>query len=415
MAGQLTNWAGNVTFGARRLHRPSTVEELRAVVAASDRVRALGTGHSFNRIADTTGDLVSVASLPAVLDIDTERRTVTVGGGTRYGDLATHLDRAGFALPNLGSLPHISVAGACATGTHGSGDGNGNLATAVSALHLVTAGGELATVSRGDEAFEGAVVNLGALGIVTHVTLDLVPSFEIRQYVYDDLPLAEFAKHWAEVFEAGYSVSLFTDWAGPRFTQVWLKRRTNDRPDRAWLGATLADGPRHPVPGMPTEHCTQQLGEAGPWHTRLPHFRLEYTPSSGNELQSEFFVPRRHAVDAVAAIDGIRDTVAPVVQISEVRTIAADTLWLSPCYGRDSVALHFTWVDDAQAVAPVLAAVEEQLAPFAARPHWGKLFGTPADVVAARYERLDDFRRLAERFDPAGIFRNEFLDTYLTT
>jgi xylitol oxidase len=407
MTETLTNWAGNVTFGASAVRHPSTVDEVCRVVAAAGRLRPLGTAHSFNRLADTSGELVSVAGLPPSVDLDTEGATVRVAAGMRYGELATRLQAAGFALHNLGSLPHISVAGACATGTHGSGDRNGNLSTAVAALELVTGTGDLVEVRRSDAGFAGMVVGLGALGVVVGLTLDLLPAFGIRQYVYEDLPHEALFEHVEEIFGGGYSVSLFTGWRSPVVEQVWRKRLDEAEPG-PWFGATPATAPVHPVPGMPAANCTEQLGVPGPWHERLPHFRLEFTPSSGEELQSEFFVPRVHVLDAFTEIYRIRDLVSPVLQISEIRTIAGDELWLSPCYGRDSVAFHFTWVKDAEAVLPVVEAVEDRLAAFQARPHWGKVFG-----LSGQYERLGDFQALARNYDPTGKFRNELLDRYL--
>jgi xylitol oxidase len=413
-AAQPTNWAGNVTFGARSNHRPATVAELQREVARSDRIRALGTAHSFSRVADTTADLIDVTGLPHHIDIDSNRSCVRVAAGMRYGDLVGPLQAAGFALHNLGSLPHISVAGACATATHGSGDTNGNLATAVRGLELVTAAGDVVEIDRNDPDFPGTVVALGSLGVVTAVTLDLLPAFEIRQYVYDNLPHEALFGHLDEVFGGGYSVCLFTDWSGPVINQVWRKRLATDpEPAGQWLGATPADGPRHPVPGMPVANCTEQLGVPGPWHARLPHFRLEFTPSAGDELQSEYFVARADAIDALRSLHEIHDRIAPVVHTSELRTIAADDLWLSPHYGRDSVAIHFTFVDDEAAVTPVRAAVEERLADFAPRPHWAKMFGIQPEFLSGRYERLDDFRRLAAKYDPAGKFRNELVDRYV--
>lgn len=417
MASRPANWAGNVAFGAARFHRPGGLPELQRLVAASKRAHALGTGHSFNAIADTAGDLISVAQLPRVIELDAADETVRVSAAVRYGELASRLQAAGFALRNLGSLPHISIAGACATATHGSGDSTGNLATSVSGLEMVTADGNLATIRRSqDDEFRGAVVGLGALGIVTSLTLKIVPTFDVRQYVYDNMPRAALYHHFAEIFASGYSVSAFTGWRGEQFSQVWLKRRADDEsplPGSPWMGATLADGPRHPVPGMPAVNCTEQLGVPGPWHQRLPHFRLEFTPSSGAELQSEYLVPRELAVDALRAIDDISHRVAPVLQVSEVRTVAADELWMSPSYQRETAAIHFTWIKDVRAVLPVLAAVEDQLAPFQVRPHWGKLFGTSPESVRAQYERLVDFQRLVRRYDPAGKFRNDFLDAYV--
>jgi xylitol oxidase len=413
-----TNWAGNVVFGARRFHRPSSLPELQHLVASGRQVRALGTGHSFNTLADTPGDLVSLAGLPRVIDVDTANASVSVGAGLAYGELAAELNAAGRALHNLASLPHISVAGACATGTHGSGERNGNLATAVSAATMVTADGDLVTVSRdGDpERFSGAVVGLGALGIVTRMTLDTLPAFGVRQYVYDDLPLEQVTEHFDEIAGSAYSVSLFTDWRGPRFHQTWLKRRTDATdswaPEPRWMGGRVADGPRNPVPGMDPAQCTEQLGVPGPWHERLPHFRPELPPGSGDELQSEYLLPRGSAVEALQALWPIAGRIAPVLRTCEIRTIAADELWLSPSYQRDSVAFHFTWIKDWAAVKPVLGEIEERLAPMHARPHWGKLFRTGPEAMPGLYQRLDDFRQLMRCYDPAGKFRNGLLDRY---
>ncbi|WP_330237748.1 D-arabinono-1,4-lactone oxidase [Streptomyces sp. NBC_00525] len=408
------NWAGNITFGARRLCVPRSVRELRETVAASDAVRPLGTRHSFNTVADTTGDHISLAGLPRTADIDVPGRTVSLTAGLAYGEFAAELHERGLALANLGSLPHISVAGAVATGTHGSGVGNRSLAAAVRGLTLVTADGGTRTLGRHDADFPGAVVSLGALGVVTSLDLDLVPAFDVRQWVYEDLPEATLTARFDEVMAAAYSVSVFTDWRPGPVGQVWLKRRADDGgPDpmpAGWLGARLADGPRHPVPGMPAGNCTRQQGVPGPWFRRLPHFRMEFTPSNGDELQSEYFVARRDAVAAYEALARMRERIAPVLQVSEIRTVAADGLWLSPAYGRDSVAFHFTWAPDADAVAPVVARIEEALAPFGARPHWGKVFTTAPEVLRTLYPRYADFEALMARQDPDGVFRNRFLD-----
>jgi len=416
MAIPQTNWAGNVRFGAARMRRPGTIDQLRQLVAESTRTRVLAAGHSFSRIADTSGDQLSLDDLPQTVQLDQERQVVTVSAAIRYGDLAVRLHQAGYALANLASLPHISVAGACATGTHGSGDGNGSLATAVSALEMVTADGELITLSRdGDaDAFPGTVVALGALGVLTRLTLDIEPAYPVRQWVYENLPWRRLHAHFAEIFASAYSVSVFTDWGSPRTCRVWVKQRAGagdgEPPPPRWLDARLAAIPLHPVPQMAAGSTTQQLGVPGPWHERLPHFRAEHTPSVGAELQSEYLVPRDLAVPALAALDPIADQIAAVLAISEIRTVAADDLWLSPCYQRDSAGLHFTWRHDTDAVLPVLAAVEERLAPFAARPHWGKLFVMRPGPL---YPRLADFVHLMARYDPDGVFGNEFTGTCL--
>ncbi|MEU2711681.1 FAD-binding protein [Streptomyces sp. NPDC007205] len=407
-AGTVTNWARTITYTAREFHRPRSLDALAALVADSARVRVLGSGHSFNRIADPGPDgvLLSTAGLPRVIDVDTAARTVRVSGGVRYAELARTVHAHGLALPNLASLPHISVAGSVATGTHGSGVGNGPLASAVREVEMVVADGMPATIGRVDPRFDGAVTSLGALGVVTALTLDLEPAYEVEQRVYTELPLEGL--DFDAVMAAGYSVSLFTDWRKPGFRQVWVKRRT-DRPAVDFPWAAPAAGPLHPVPGMPAQNCTEQLGVPGPWHERLPHFRAEFTPSSGEEIQSEYLLPRSTAVDALYAIDGIRSTVAGVLQTCEVRTVAADTQWLSPAHGRDSVALHFTWVRDEAAVLPVLRRLEEVLDPFDPRPHWGKVFETPSAVLRGRYARLHDFRALVRSVDPSGTFANAFV------
>ncbi|WP_181806582.1 FAD-binding protein [Streptomyces shenzhenensis] len=407
-AQTVTNWARNITYTAKEFHRPHSLDALRSLVAGSARVRVLGSGHSFNRIADPgpQGVLVSIAELPPVIEVDTAARTVRVAGGVRYAELARTVHGHGLALPNMASLPHISVAGSVATGTHGSGVANGSLAAPVRGVELVLADGSTATFARGDAGFGGAVTSLGALGAVTALTLDLEPAYDMAQTVYTELPLDGL--DFAAVSGAAHSVSLFTDWREPGFRQVWVKRRT-DRPAVDFTWAAPATEAMHPVPGMPAGNCTQQFGVPGPWHERLPHFRAEFTPSSGDELQSEYLLPRPAALDALHAVDGIRRTVAPVLQTCEVRTVAADEQWLSPAHGRDSVALHFTWVDDPAAVLPVVRRLEEALEPFGPRPHWGKVFAVPADQVRRRYPRLGDFRALARDLDPAGKFTNPFV------
>ncbi|MDF6040659.1 FAD-binding protein [Streptomyces sp. JH14] len=412
------NWAGNITFGAQRLRTPRSEAELQEIIAGATTARALGTRHSFSTVADTAGDLVSVAGLPRTVEIDRDAQAVTVSAGLRFGEFAGALHENGYALHNLGSLPHISVAGACATGTHGSGVGNRSIAGAVGALEMVTADGSPVRLARGDADFPGAVVALGALGVVTRLTLDLVPAFDVQQWVYEDLPQSQIADGagFDEVMSAAYSVSLFTDWRGGPVNQVWLKRQVGadgvrPAPDE-WLGARLADGARHPIPGMPAENCTRQQGVPGAWHKRLPHFRLEFTPSNGDELQSEYFVARRDAAAAFEALDRIRDRIAPLLLVSEIRTVARDDLWLSPASGRDSVAFHFTWAPDTEAVTPVLRAIEEALAPFGARPHWGKVFTTAPETLRTLYGQYAEFEKLMARYDPTGMFRNAFLDRH---
>jgi alditol oxidase len=417
-----TNWAGNIVFGAPEFHRPQTYGELRAAVARAGQVRVLATGHSFNDMADSAGAQVSLDGLPPEVEVDSAAGLVRVTAGLSYAQLAARLDAKGFALRNMASLPHISVAGGSATATHGSGRANQNLAAAMTAMELITAEGDLVELHRQDDSFPGAVVHLGALGVVTRLVLEVVPTFDVSQWVYEDLPLEVLDDHFADIMSSAYSVSMFTDWRAPRLTQVWVKQLVEDPAHPAppesltgapWFTATPATATLHPVPGGSPDTCTQQLGVPGPWHERLPHFRPGFTPSSGDELQSEFLLPIADAVPAVHALHRISDRIAPVVRVCEFRVVAADELWLSTAYRQDSVAFHFTWMPDLASVLPVVELMEERLAPFGARPHWGKVFTATPESLYAHYERLPDFLHLASHYDPAGKFRNAYTARYL--
>jgi len=414
---KLKNWAGNIDYSTENLYSASSVEQVRSFVTQHPKLKALGTRHCFNKIADSADYFLSLKSMDDVISLDPQARTVTVGSGITYGKLAPYLHEKGFALHNLASLPHISVAGACSTATHGSGEKNGNLATAVAALELVSAGGDVVRLSRqkDGEFFLGSVVGLGALGVVTSVTLNLQPTFQMRQYVYENLPLRQMQDHFDAIQDSAYSVSLFTDWQKQRINEVWLKSRIepehafNAQPE--FFGAKLATKNLHPIAELSAENCTEQMGVPGPWFERLPHFKMGFTPSAGKELQSEFFVPRKQAVEAILAVERLRDQITPLLMITEIRTIAADDFWMSPCRNQPSVAIHFTWKQDWPAVRALLPAIERELAPFNGRPHWGKLFTMSPENLKSKYERLPDFIRLAKKFDPQGKFRNDFLNT----
>jgi alditol oxidase len=417
-AGQerLRNWAGNLEYSTDRVHTSTSLEQVQEYVKTENKLKVLGTRHCFNNIADSKDAFLSLKPMDQVIAIDKTKRTVTVGAGMTYGQLCPYLDRKGFALHNLASLPHISVAGACTTATHGSGEKNGNLATAASGLEIVKADGNVVSLSRerARETFNGAVVGLGALGVITKVTLDIQPTFMMRQYVYENLPLSELKDHFDAIESSGYSVSLFSDWQKQRVNEVWIKSRVETgqafqaTPD--FFGAKLATRNLHPIAELSAENCTEQMGVPGPWYERLPHFRMGFTPSAGKELQSEYFVPRRHAIEAILTVERLRDQVSPSLLISEIRAVAADTLWMSPCYEQDCVTIHFTWKPDWPAVSKLLPVIEKELAPFDARPHWGKLFTISPAELKRIYKKMPDFVELTKRYDPQGKFRNEYLN-----
>ncbi len=414
-----TNWVGNLTYGAERLVLPDSVGEAQEAVRAATKLRVVGSRHCFNDIADTTGTHLSLERLRRVLSVDKARRQVTVEGGARYGDIGPYLHEQGYALHNLASLPHISVAGATATATHGSGMALGNLATAVAAIEFIDAAGDPVVLSREKDrdAFPGAAVSLGALGVITKLTLDVQPAFDVRQDVYRDLPLTALEAHFEEIMSSGYSVSLFTDWRRDTIEQVWVKSRVeaggaSPAPD-SLFGARPATRNLHPLVELDAVNCTEQMGVVGPSYDRLPHFRMGFTPASGEDLQVEYFVPLDKAVAAAKALRRHGDKLAPLLMIGEVRTIAADDLWMSPCYRQACVAFHFSFKLDVPALMRLLPGLEEVLAPFNPRPHWGKLFAMPPEKVRACYPRLAGFRDLLNRHDPKGKFRNAFVERYI--
>jgi xylitol oxidase len=414
-----SNWSRNYHYSTDRVFEPATTAEVQNAVRSVAHLRALGTRHAFNGIADSTIAQVSSHRLTSV-EIDPETKTATVGAGIRYGELALALDARGLALHNMASLPHISVGGAVATATHGSGLHNGNLATPVVAVEFVAADGSVHTLSRAKdpETFPGAVVALGALGVVTRLTLAVEPTYQMTQVVYQNLPFSELEHNLAQIMSAAYSVSLFTDWQGARASTVWLKRRVDQNgaepPAPTFHQATLATHKLHPIPEHPAEACTDQMDQAGPWYERLPHFKLNFTPSSGQEIQTEYFVPIERGYEAIRAVETLRDRITPHLFVTELRAVAADDLWMSMAYQRASLAIHFTWKPEADAVASVLPAIEAKLEPFAARPHWAKVFTLGASQIEPLYPRAKDFLALARRYDPQGKFRNVYLQDHLS-
>jgi len=413
---KITNWAGNLTYSTSSLHKAASFDEARGWIRSQPHFKVLGTRHCFNDIADSKDQFLSLGALNKVVALDKANHTVTVESGMRYGELAVFLNDNGYALHNLASLPHISVAGGVATATHGSGMHNGNLSSAVVGMEFVTAAGETVNLSRHSHAeqFAGAVVHLGGIGVVTKITLAIQPTYQVRQYVYENMPMAQLEHHFDEIMSAGYSVSLFTDWRNRTINEVWIKSRAGEdghfatRPE--FFGGHAATRDVHPIRANSAENCTPQMGVPGPWHERLPHFKMGFTPSNGAELQSEYFVPRQHSYGAIMAVEKLHEQISPHLFITEVRSIAADEFWMSPCGHQDSTTIHFTWKPEWEAVHRLLPQIEQALAPFHAKPHWGKLFTMPHARLAELYPRMRDFQQLLRHYDPGGKFRNAFLN-----
>ena len=416
---KLKNWAGNLEYSTDKLYSPETMEQVVELVKKYSKVKVLGTRHCFNSIADSKDNFISLKKMNKVVDLDAVAKTVTIEAGMNYGQLCPVLDSKGFALHNLASLPHISVAGACTTATHGSGIKNGNLSTAVKALEFVTAAGKTIVLDRDKdgEKFYAAVVGLGGIGVITKVTLDIQPAYKMRQDVFEQLPVAQLKDHFDEIAGAGYSVSFFTDWQTDSINEVWIKSKIEEGKTvdftAGFFGAKAATKNMHPIADLSAENCTEQMGVPGNWYERLPHFKMGFTPSSGVELQSEYFVPRKHAVEAIQAVARLGKQIGPHLFISEIRTIEEDKFWMSPCYKQPSVTIHFTWKQDWPNVKKILPLIEKELAPFNAKPHWGKLFTMTPEHLASLYEKLPAFKKMLKEYDPTWKFRNEFLDKYI--
>ena len=408
----MKNWSSNVTFDPYLLVRPTSIADIASAVVAADSIRALGSAHSFNKIADSKDVLISFEHFPKTIEINTAVQQVRVAAGVRYGELAIALNKVGLALPNMGSLPHITVVGATSTGTHGSGLTNQNLSAAVISIELITASGEDRVIT--GEELKAARVGLGALGIIHHLTLQLVPAFEVSQSVYLDLPFENLIQDFSTVMGAGYSVSAFTLWRDFYVDQLWIKSRvdTDTLPGDEFFSAKPAKKKLHPLAGASTRSATEQLGSVGPWHERLPHFKLDFTPSFGEELQSEYFVDVKDASAALEAVHSLRYEIQPLLLVSELRTIAADENWLSMAHGHDSLAIHFTWKPDVVGVTAFLPTLEAALAPFKARPHWGKLFTDNAFNFAQLYPNFATWLIYRAELDPDRKFINEQLSSW---
>ncbi|CAN2227613.1 GlcD FAD/FMN-containing dehydrogenases [Candidatus Nanopelagicaceae bacterium] len=408
----MQNWSKNVDFNDRGFLQPESLTELQEAVRSNAKLRARGTAHCFNEIANTSSYAVNLSKMPKTIEVNPGSNSVTVAAGLKYGELAPVLHQQGWALNNLASLPHISIAGSISTGTHGSGIRNQNLANQVLSLDLVTAAGELRHIDRTNPAFNALVVGLGLGGIVYQYELKIEPTFEIRQVIYPEIPLDVLQRSFDQIMGSAYSVSYFADWGSNQVGNLWCKFRDDEVIPESIGGSANADKKYHPIPSVDPVACTDQLGESGYWHERLSHFKLEFTPSVGEEIQTEFFVDRKDAAAAIEAVSKLGAEITPLLWITELRTIAADDLWLSGAYQRDTLAIHFTWKKE-DAIYPVVEKVEAALRAFNYRPHWGKVFTAEAQYLKSVYPKMSEFKALVEALDPTRKFENSFTRRFL--
>ena len=409
----MKNWSGNIEYRPAEIARPSSISELQKVVADSSNVRAYGSGHSFNTLADTDGTLIAFSVFDKNIEIDSSKMLVRVPAGVRYGEVAPKLHANGFALRNMGSLPHITVVGATSTGTHGSGVGNKNLSGSIAEIELITATGDAITLDQSE--LPAARVALGSIGIIHHLTLDIVPTYEVAQTVYFDLPFVQLISNLDAILSAGYSVSVLSMWGDEFVDQVWVKSKIGTNlvlTQNEWFGAKLATRKSNPIREADSAAATEQFGLPGPWFERLPHFKLDFTPSFGEELQTEYFIDRKDAPAALNAIYKIREELSELIMVCEMRTVAQDENWLSEAYGRETFVFHFTWRPNIPAVEKLLLKIEASLEPFKARPHWGKVFTNNAFDFSSLYPKFNSFLTYRGTYDPSRKFVNKLLETW---
>ena len=409
----MKNWSGNIEYRPAEIARPESISELQKVVADASKVRAYGSGHSFNTLADTDGTLIAFSEFDKNIEIDSSKMLVRVPAGVRYGEVAPKLHANGFALRNMGSLPHITVVGATSTGTHGSGVGNKNLSGSIAEIELITATGDAITLDQSE--LPAARVALGSIGIIHHLTLDIVPTYDVAQTVYFDLPFVQLISNLDAILSAGYSVSVLSMWGDEFVDQVWVKSKIGTNPvltQNEWFGAKLATRKSNPIREADSAAATEQFGLPGPWFERLPHFKLDFTPSFGEELQTEYFIDRKDAPAALNAIYKIREELSELIMVCEMRTVAQDENWLSEAYGRETFVFHFTWRPNIPAVEKLLLKIEASLEPFKARPHWGKVFTNNAFDFSSLYPKFNSFITYRGTYDPSRKFVNKLLETW---
>lgn len=430
--GVWQNWGRSASVRPVRVERPRSPEGVqRAVKAAQAQgltVKAVGAGHSFTGIAVAPGVLLELDDMQGLVSADAGSGLVTVLGGTRLHRMPGLLAPYGLAMQNLGDIDRQSIAGAIATGTHGTGKGFGGIATQVRGLTLVTAEGEFLRIDaeRNADMLSGAVVGLGALGIVVEVTLQCVPAFllhAVDSRVPIDDALETLHERAADADHLEFYWHPHTDVALMK-TQTRLPESAARHPIpmlRRWVDETVLSN------GVFGAYCAaSRIAPAIiPPFNRLA-VRLtghaEYTDRSHRVLvhdravrfrEMEYAIPADDVVPAVQAIRKLIDQRGWRIEFPiEVRFAAADDLWLSTAYGRDSayVAVHRYWRADPRAY---FDAVEQIMLDLGGRPHWGKLHSLDDEQLRARYPRFDDFLALRNRLDPGRLFGNRHLERVL--
>jgi L-gulono-1,4-lactone dehydrogenase len=424
------NWAGTAAAEPARRYLPRTAESIADAVkeagSAGLTVRALGSGHSFTPAAATSGAALDLSGWTGIVTADAESGLVTVRSGTTIRALNAALDVLGLAMPNLGDIDAQTIAGAICTGTHGTGARLGGLATQVEALELVLADGSLVSCSatRHPEMFAAARVGLGALGVISTVTLRCVPAFTLAA---DErpMPLAEVTARFEEFaadndhfefywFPYGRNALVKRNnrvAPGGRGMPAWRRFWEYDVMENAAFGALCRTGRAVPALIRPLNRlAAATLSERS--YSDSSH-RVFVTPRRVRFVESEYAVPRESVLDVLAELRrAVGRLASPVMFPVEVRVAASDDIWLSTGYGRRTayVAIHqyvgLPYQEYFRVFESIAAAVD-------GRPHWGKLHTLDAGRLASLYPRFADFLRVRDQADPERRFTNPYLDQVL--
>ncbi|KAI1700234.1 d-arabinono-1,4-lactone oxidase domain-containing protein [Ditylenchus destructor] len=364
---RLHNWGNNFRFSTQNIQYPTSVEEVQQIVRNANKLRVVGTRHSFSKIADSPNTMLSTLALKNIIGFDPTVPSITVQAGITYTDLNPFL-------PNYGP---------------------------------------------NDPELKAIAVGLGAFGVITQVELEVEPTFNLTNYVFVNMPEQDIYDHFDEIENLGYSVQLFTDFSTPGvWDQVWVWVRSDENSNvgnmQNLYGATRTHEQVTAIEALPPTYLMEQ-GKEQPWYYGLVDYHLGLSGFDGAEIQSEYFMPYENAIPAIQAVSNFSDLIAPRVYTMLIRTIKGDDLWMSESFNETTVAIHFTWKPNMTAVMEVLPQIEQALLPYGARPHWGKVFAQGPETYLHRYPKLNQWKQLAETLDPTHKFRNKFLEDTVFT
>uniref|UniRef100_A0A915D0Y3 FAD-binding PCMH-type domain-containing protein n=1 Tax=Ditylenchus dipsaci TaxID=166011 RepID=A0A915D0Y3_9BILA len=416
----LLNWGGNFNFSTQDIKYPTTTAGVQQLVKeCKGKIRPVGTRHSFSEIANTNDTLICLVHMNLILSVDPSVPSVTVQAGITYTDLIPFLQSIGLAIPMMASLGEISIAGAINTAVHGSGAGIGNLATQVLGLQMVLADGSVVQYSKGqnDTELAAATVGLGALGIVTQVTLQAQPTYNLAINVFENMDMSVLDTQLYNITHSGYAINMWSTFGTPGvLDQVWITTKVDSNGVNAYgnvsqlYGAPAATAQSSPIAALPPTYVVPQMGIVGPYYERLTDYDLGLSGQEGQQTQSEYYVDFDDFVPALKALQTLSAEINAVVYVALFRITEKDELWMSPQYKKTTMAIHFSWQPKLDQVMALLPKIEAALAPFNPIPHWGKLYTLKPEQYLPLLPKYPEWREQVELHDPTHKFRNKWLE-----